>query len=101
MALTKKERDTRVVPALRARTQLGQILKRVRETNKQFVIVKRGDPQAVIMSMEKYMTLFGEPPAFLKRVHRAAREAGLDRLSMRDIDRIIKKSRKERRQNNK
>jgi prevent-host-death family protein len=101
MALTKKERDTRIVPALRARTQLGQILKRVRETNKQFIVVKRGDPQAVIMSMEKYMTLFGETPAFLKRIHRTAKENGLDRLSMRDIDRVIKKARKERRQNKK
>ncbi|HEX4378863.1 MAG TPA: type II toxin-antitoxin system Phd/YefM family antitoxin [Candidatus Acidoferrum sp.] len=94
MALTKKERDTQVVPALRARTQLGQILKRVRETKKRFIIVKRGDPQAVIMSLEEYLKL-GEEPAFLKRIHRAAKENGLDRLSMRDIDREIKTARKE------
>jgi prevent-host-death family protein len=95
MALTKEERNTRVIPALRARTQLGQILRRVRETNKQFIIVKRGDPLAVIMSMEKYMTLFGETPASLKRIHRVARANGLSRLSMRDIDREIKKTRKD------
>jgi prevent-host-death family protein len=94
MALTKKERDTQVVPALRARTQLGQILKRVRETKKRFIIVKRGDPQAVIMSLEEYLKL-GEEPSFLKRIHRAAKENGLDRLSMRDIDREIKTARKE------
>ncbi len=95
MALTKKERDTRIVPALRARTQLGQILKRVREIKKRFVIVRRGDPQAVIMSIEEYVNTTGQTPEFLERIHRAAKKNGLDRMSMREIDRKIKKSRKE------
>lgn len=93
MALTKKERDTRVVPALRARTQLGQILKRVRETKKRFIIVKRGDPQAVIISMEEYLTRFAPPIPEVAKLRREAKRKGLDKLSMRKIDQIIKKTR--------
>jgi prevent-host-death family protein len=95
MALTKKERDTRIVPALRARTQLGQILKRVRETKKRFVIVRRGDPQAVIMSMEEYVSLFAPPLPIVEKMRRTAKRKGLDKISMRTIDQEIKRARRE------
>jgi prevent-host-death family protein len=98
MALTKKERDTRIVHALRARTQLGQILKRVRETKKRFVIVKRGDPQAVIMSLEEYVSLFAPPLRIVAKMRQAAKRKGLDKMSMRTIDLEIKRARKELRE---
>jgi prevent-host-death family protein len=95
MALTKKETETRVVPALRARTQLGQFLKRIRETKKRFVIVKRGDPQAVIMSMEEYVGLFAPPLPIVEKMRRIAKRKGLDKISMRAIDQEIKRARRE------
>lgn len=39
-------RTLKIVPALTARTQLGQILRRVRQNHERFVVDKRGEPQA-------------------------------------------------------
>ncbi|MGH9417028.1 MAG: type II toxin-antitoxin system Phd/YefM family antitoxin, partial [Terriglobales bacterium] len=43
-----------IIPALTARTQFGQILRRVKQNKERFVVDKRGEPQAVIMSVEEY-----------------------------------------------
>jgi prevent-host-death family protein len=54
----------RIMPVLTARTQLGQILKRVRQNNERFVVDKRGEPQAVIssaLSLPVNSSLFWRP----------------------------------------
>jgi len=47
----KTKQLSNYIPALTARTQLGQILKRVRQHNERFVVGRRGEAQAVIMSV--------------------------------------------------
>jgi putative PIN family toxin of toxin-antitoxin system len=54
----KAKRIANVIPALTARTQFGQILRRVRQNNERFVVDKRGEPQAVIMSVQEYLRTF-------------------------------------------
>ncbi len=51
----------RIVPALTARTQLGQILRRVKQNKERFFVDRRGEPQAVIMSFEDYLKNFTKP----------------------------------------
>ena len=87
-----------IVPALTARTQLGQILKRVRQNKERFVVDKRGEPQAVIMSVEEYLTNFGKPPRVLQEIRLAASKKGP--VSMHAIDLEIKRYRRERRKKN-
>src|SRR5579859_1010734 len=88
----------RIVPALTARTQLGQILKRVRQNKERFVVDKRGEPQAVIMSVEEYLANFGKPPRVLQEIRLAASKKGP--VSMRAINLEIKRYRRERRKKN-
>jgi len=98
MKTRKAERVLKIVPALTARTQLGQILKRVRQNNERFVVDRRGEPQAVIMSVEEYLKHFGRPPRVLERIRRAAEEMGP--VSMRTINLEIKRYRRDRRNKN-
>ena len=98
MKTAKTKQISRIVPALTARTQFGQILKRVRENKERFVVGKRGEPQAVIMGIEEYLRHFGRRPPVMERIQREAKAKGLDRMTMRDINREIKRYRRERRQ---
>src|ERR1700686_795012 len=94
----KKTTVFRIVPALTARTQLGQILKRVRQNKERFVVDKRGEPQAVIMSVEEYLANFGRPPRVLERIRQAGKKKGP--VPMRTIDLENKRYRRQRRNKN-
>ena len=90
----------RIVPALTARTQLGQILKRVRQNKERFVVDRRGEPQAVIMSVEEYLKTFAKRVSVLEEVRQAAKAKSLDRLTLPTINQEIKRYRRERRKKN-
>ncbi len=96
----KAKQVLRVVPALTARTQLGQILRRVRQNKERFVVDRRGVPQAVIMSIEEYLRNFARPIPVLEEIRQAAKAKGLDGLTMLAIDKEIKRYRQERRKKN-
>jgi prevent-host-death family protein len=98
MKARRTDQILRVVPALTARTQFGQILKRVRQNNERFVVDKRGEPQAVIMSVEEYLMNFGKPPRVLQQIRLEAKKKGP--VSMRAINLEIKRHRRERRSKN-
>ena len=95
----KANRILRIVPALTARTQLGQILKRVRQNKERFVVDKRGHPQAVIMSVEEYLRNFARPIPVVEEIRQEAKAKGLHRATLRNINREIKRYRRQRRQN--
>jgi prevent-host-death family protein len=88
---------SRIVPALTARTQFGQILRRVRENRERFVVEKRGDPQAVIMSIEEYLKHFARPIPGIEELRKEAKAKGMDRLTMREINQEIRRYRREQR----
>ena len=85
-----------VVSALTARTQFGQIIRRVNEKNERFVVDRRGVPQAVIMSIKDYLDTIAPAPAWLKRSWQTAKRAGVAKLTMRDIDSEIRRHRREK-----
>ena len=89
---------TNVVSALTARTQFGQILRRVRQKNERFLVDRRGEPQAIIMSIDDYIDTFAPTPEWLKAIGAEAKRKGLNKLTMRQIDAEIAAARKERRQ---
>lgn len=95
--MKKSTAVTNVVSALDARTQLGQILRRVKDNNERFVIDRRGEPQAVIMSLNDYIDAIAPPPAWLKRLWTASERRDTDRLSMRQINAEIATARRETR----
>jgi prevent-host-death family protein len=85
-----------VVSALTARTQLGQILKRVSTKNERFLVERRGDPQVIIMSVKDYIDTIAPTPDWLKEIGTEAKRKGLNKLSMRQIDVEIAAARRER-----
>jgi len=85
-----------VVSALTARTQFGQIIRRVKEKNERFVVDRRGEPQAVIMSIKDYLDTIAPATGWLKQSWQSAKRAGVSKLSMRDIDSEIRRYRRER-----
>jgi prevent-host-death family protein len=93
----KAKRIANVIPALTARTQFGQILRRVRQNNERFVVDKRGEPQAVIMSVQEYLRTFATDAPALRKAQRAARAKGTNQLSLAAINAEIKSHRRKNR----
>ena len=85
------------VTALTTRTQLGQILKRVKDRRERFLIGRRGQPQAVILGIDDFLETFAPAPDWLEKSWRAAERAGTASLSMRQIDAQISRARATRR----
>jgi len=86
---TQPKPSSTMVSALTARTQLGQILKRVKTRNERFIIGRRGQPQAVMMSIDDYVDTMAPAPDWLKIAWAESKRNGTDNLTMRDIDREI------------
>jgi prevent-host-death family protein len=85
---------TKNISALIARTQLGQILERVKKSQDRFLISKKGEPTAVILSVEDYLKNIVKQPDVLTKLQKQAKKAGTDKLSLEDIDAEIKAFRK-------
>jgi prevent-host-death family protein len=89
---------TNVVSALTARTHFGQIMRRATEKNERFVVDRRGEPSVIIMSVKDYTDTIAPSPQWLLDAQANARRHGLDKLTMRDIDKVIAEVRSENRQ---
>lgn len=85
--------DSNVVTALDARTNFGKLLKRVAEEGRSLVIAKRGSPRAVLLSIRDYARLAAPEPEILRIIGAASKRKGTDKISSRQIDRIIKATR--------
>ena len=85
---------TQVVPALVARTQFGQILRRVREQQDRFLISRRGEAQAVILSVEDYLKNIVKRPEAITDLRKAAEESRASTFTMEEIDAEIAAYRK-------
>ena len=94
------KRLPRVVSALTARTQFGQILRRASQKNERFVVDRRGDPQVVIMSLKDYIDTIAPAPEWLKEIWAESKRRGTDKLTMREIDAEIAAFRKEQQRKN-
>jgi prevent-host-death family protein len=85
----------KVVSALAARTQFGQIMRRARADNQRFVVDRRGEPQVVIMGVKDFIKTIAPEKTVLAAIRAASRKNGTNRLSLRDINREIRAYRKE------
>jgi prevent-host-death family protein len=84
---------TIVVSALSARSNFGKLLKRVEDERRSLVIEKRGTPKAVLLSIRDYVKLAAPEPEVLKAIGDESRRNGTDKLTSRQIDKIIKDTR--------
>jgi prevent-host-death family protein len=85
-----------VVTALDARTNFGKLLRRVEDEGRSLVIEKRGSPRAVLLSIRDYVRLSAPEPEVLRIIGEEAERKGTSMLSTKQIDQIIKATRKKR-----
>lgn len=88
---------TKVVTALTARTQLGQIMRRATKENARFIVGRRGAPQVVIIGIQDYIKMTAPEPEILTLIGEASKRKGTNKLPMRDIDAQIAAVRREKR----
>jgi prevent-host-death family protein len=97
MATTQTSRgETRVVSALNARTNFGKLLDEVDIERRSLVIEKRGAPKAVLLSLRDYVRLAAPEPEVLRIIGEESERNGTSTLTSRQIDRIIKATRAEK-----
>ena len=85
--------DNMVISALRARSNFGKLLTRVDKESRGLVIEKRGTPRAILLSIRDYVRLAAPEPEILRVIGEESVRNGTDSLSSRQIDRIIKATR--------
>jgi prevent-host-death family protein len=78
-----------VVSALRARANFGRLLRQVEDECRSLVIEKRGTPKAVLLSVRDYVRLATPEPEVLRVIGEESRRKGTDKLTSRQIDRVI------------
>lgn len=76
----------KVISALTARTQLGQIMKRAKQNNERFLVERRGEPQVLIMSLKDYVDTLAPAPQWLKTIQTASKRRGTANLTMREVN---------------
>jgi prevent-host-death family protein len=86
-----------VVTALDARARFGKLLRRVEDEGRSLVIVKRGRPRALLLSLRDYLRLAVPEPDVLRVIGKESKEKRTNRLGSTRIDRIIKSARKSKR----
>jgi PHD/YefM family antitoxin component YafN of YafNO toxin-antitoxin module len=82
-----------VVSALRARTQFGSLLRHIEQERGSLVIEKRGTPRAVLLSIQNYIRLAAPEPEVLRIIGEESKRKGTDKLTSKQIDEIIRKTR--------
>jgi prevent-host-death family protein len=82
-----------VVSALKARTHFGALLRQLEDERRSLVIEKRGTPRAVLLSIRDYVRLAAPEPEVLRIVGEKSKGTGTDKLSSRQIDKIIEAAR--------
>jgi prevent-host-death family protein len=88
--------DSNIVSALHARSNFGRLLRRVSEERRSLVIKKRGTPKAVLLSVRDYVRLAAPEPEVLRIIGEESRGKGTDKITSRNIDDIIRATRKRR-----
>lgn len=90
----------KIVSALEARTQFGQIMERASERDERFVVGRRGEPTVVIMSVRDYINTVAPEHEVLTRVGEASKRRGTSKITLREIGEEITSYRTEKRRAN-
>lgn len=92
---TTPESVPKIISALAARTQLGQIMRRARIDQARFVVDRRGEPQIVIMGIKDFLKTIAPEKHVVAAIRAAARKQGKNKLSIRQIDQEVRTYRRE------
>jgi prevent-host-death family protein len=90
----------KIITALTARTQFGQIMRRASRQQERFVVDRRGQPEVVIMGVKDFLTTIAPEPEVLRAIRAEAKRNKTSRLTSRQINREISAYRRERKLKN-
>lgn len=94
--MQKQTAAPKLISALSARTQFGQIMRRASGRKRErFIVDRRGEPKVVIMGIEDYLANIASEPEILAVLRAESKKKGTDAISMREIDKEIAAYRKE------
>ena len=77
-------------------TQFGAIMDRAVEGQERFLVDRLGEPAVIIMSVNDYLTTIAPEDTALTAIRDAAKQSGLDRLTMEEINEEIAAHRHEK-----
>jgi prevent-host-death family protein len=93
-------RDPKVVteslPAFIVRTRFGQILERVSKRRQRFLVTKNGEATAVILGVEDFLEAVVKTPETLRTLQKQAKQSGVSKLTLEDIEAEIAAVRQEK-----
>jgi prevent-host-death family protein len=90
----------KIITALTARTQFGQILRRAGRQQERFIVDRRGNPEVVILGLKDFLKTLAPEPAVLRAIRAEAKRNKTSKLTNRQIDREITAYRRERKLKN-
>jgi prevent-host-death family protein len=81
-----------------ARKELSRLVREAKKTNMRFLLSERGKPQAVVLGIDDYLknVLKKERLSVITEIQLEARERGLDKMTLEEIDKEIRAYRKEK-----
>ena len=77
-------------------TQFGANMDLAVEGQERFLVDRQGEPVVIIMSVDDYLTTIAPEDTALKAIRDAAKQSGLDRLTMEEINEEIASYRHEK-----
>lgn len=90
---------TKVISTTKASAQLDQLIRRANRQRTRFIVGTPGESAGVLVGIEDYIRTFAPEPEILKVIGEQSKKKGTDTLTIRQIDREIAASRKEKRTN--
>lgn len=98
---TKNGRSVpKVISALAARTQFGQIMRRASQKQERFLVDRRGRPEVVIMGVDDFLKTIVPEAKVLAAIRAESKRNRNSTLTMRQIDQEIAAYRRERKLSN-
>jgi prevent-host-death family protein len=95
MRSTKRQNDVpEIVSVLELRNNLGKMINNSTKKGVSYLVEKRGQPQAVVMSVKEYIRLAAPEPEILKILGEESVARGTHKISMKEIDAEIAQVRK-------
>ena len=97
LSLTEGKPMSRRVDAHVARTQFGQLMDRAVRDKERFIVERRGEPTVVIMGVEDFLENALDAPDWLRQAWVDSKAAGMDKMTMDEINEEIAAHRSEKR----
>ncbi|MGR3319403.1 MAG: type II toxin-antitoxin system Phd/YefM family antitoxin [Candidatus Anammoxibacter sp.] len=81
-----KQPMTKLIDALSARTNFGQVMNEAEKKDTRFLVSRRGKPKVVILSVGDYLKNIVKKSEVVTTIQLSAKKAGLDTMTEQEIE---------------